>query len=169
MGEVHKIAGGFAVSIGTLATEFGMARGTVSKRLDKCGVQSFGEVRGFPTYRLRDAVKAILGVTGERRDDEDGFNPEKLPPNERLAWMRGESERLKIAAGKRELLPAAEFESALSGVLKALLQKVETIGDRLERDCALGPDAVRRVDEIVAEIRRELHESLTAGNPSESE
>lgn len=166
MAAVHKIAGGFAVSISTLAAEFGMGRDTVAKRLDRAGIAPTGEAKGYPTYRLRDACKAILGVSVDRRaslaDDEDGADPCKLPPNERLAWMRSESERLKVATAKGELIPATHLEAELAKTLKMVVQALDTLPDKLERHCALPPAAVDKVIEALDELRGELHAELTA-------
>ena len=167
MAEVHKIAGGFTVSIATIAAEFSMGRDTVAKRLDRAGLVPVDTKHGHPVYRLRDATKAILGVPLDAKEmprDPDGGerDPSSLPPAERRAWYQSESERLKVEAAKRELLPAEEFEREMASALKLVVQALETLGDRLERDCALAPSVIERVNAIAAEVRGELHRDLSA-------
>lgn len=162
-----KAGGGLAVSFTELANEFNFTRETVSKRVNAAGLEPIGKAVGRPTYRMRDAVKAILGISVERKDvcginDEPaGQDPASLPPFERNAWMRSERERLKMLAEKRELLPAAEFESELARVLKLMVQVLDTLGDRLERECALSPEVVERVGVVTSELRAELHAAIT--------
>ncbi len=160
MAAVHKIAGGFTVSISTIATEFRMDRGTVSRRLDAAGVAPVDQVRGYPVFRLRDAVKAIFGLSTERRIDPDGpdpADPSALPPGERLAWYRSEDARLDVEAKKRQLIPAAEFETEIAKGFKLLVQMLDTLSDRLERECGLNPAQSSLVQDATDRIREELY------------
>lgn len=160
MAAVHKIAGGFTVSISTIATEFRMDRGTVSRRLDAAGVAPVDQVRGYPVFRLRDAVKAIFGLSTERRLDPDGAepaDPSGLPPGERLAWYRSEDARLDVETKKRQLIPASEFETEIAKGFKLLVQMLDTLSDRLERECGLSPAQSALVQDATDKIREELY------------
>lgn len=169
---VHKIARGFAVSISMLANEFNVTRETVAKRINRAGLEPHGEAKGHPTYRLRDAVKAILGLSVEQKEfatggDGKDCDPRDLPPNERLAWMRSETEFLKVSAARRELIPAAVFEAELSKAFKLVAQTLDTLMDRLERDCGLSPEAIERGQVVIETVRAELFASVTDSEPSE--
>lgn len=160
------------MSISTLANEFGMTRETVSKRINRAGLDPHGAAKGHATYRLRDAVKAILGLPIDRKEFATGgdgreYDPSELPPNERLAWMRSESERLKVSTAKRELIPAAVFEAELAKAFKLVAQTLDTLMDRLERDCALSPEAIERGQVVIETVRAELFASVTDSEPSE--
>lgn len=160
MAAVHKIAGGFTVSISTIATEFQMDRKTVARRLDAAGLIPADHVRGYPVYRLREAVKAIFGLSVDRRMDPDGpepVDPAKLPPMERRAWYQSENERLDVEAKKRQLVPAAEVESEFAAGFKLVVHALDTLGDRLERDCALSGEQVDLVQKAVDQLREELY------------
>lgn len=160
MAAVHKIAGGFTVSISTLATEFQMDRKTVAKRLDAAGLVAADFVRGYPVYRLRDAVKAIFGLSAERRIDPDGpepMDPARLPPMERRAWYQSENERLEVETKKRQLIPAAEFETEIANGFKLLVQTLDTLSDRLEAECGLTSAQAVLVQESMDRIREELY------------
>ena len=144
MARVHQLDGGLLVSISTLAREFGMARETVSKRIEQCGVIPAEKVNGSPVFRLSQAVKAILGVT-RPSGHGDGSDPAALPPQDRLAWMRSESERLKVEEAKGQLIQAADHETELAAVIKRTVQTLATLPDRLERECGLSSEVVERI------------------------
>jgi len=170
MAAVHKIAGGFTVSISTIATEFQMDRKTVARRLDAAGLVAADFIRGYPVYRLRDAVKAIFGLSAERRLDPDGpepLDPTKLQPMERRAWYQSENERLDVETKKRQLIPAAEFESEIAIGFKLMSQTLDTMSDRLERECGLTPAQAALVQQSVDKIREELYRDQVADEAPE--
>lgn len=170
MAAVHKIAGGFTVSISTIAAEFKMDRGTVSRRLDAAGVVPADHVRGYPVFRLRDAVKAIFGLSVDRRIDPDGpepADPATLPPMERRAWYQSENERLDVETKKRQLIPAGEFESEIAVGFKLMAQTMDTMSDRLERECGLTPAQASLVQRSMDKIREELYSAQVADEAPE--
>lgn len=161
MAAVHKIAGGFTVSISTLATEFGMDRKTVARRLDASGITPADQVRGYPVYRLRDAVKAIFGLSLERRipepDEGSAMDPTRLPPMERRAWYQSENERLEVERKKGQLVPASTVEAEFAVLIKGMVQRLDTLADVLERDAALTPAQVEIVQRTVDSVREEMY------------
>ncbi len=158
MGKVHELAGGLLVSISTLAREFGMARETVSKRLEQSGVTPADEVKGYPVYRIAEAAKAILGVSVPG----DSADPDKMLPQDRLAWMRSENERLKFEQSERRLVPIEEVEEQLAALVKSTIQLLATLPDRLERDAGLPPEAIERATVICDAAREQYHADLMA-------
>lgn len=159
MAKVHEIAGGLLVSISTLAREFGMGRDTVSKRLEQCGVKSADEVKGYPVYRIAEASKAILGSSGTSSGG-DKQDPELMQPFERNAWYKGESERLKVAVEKSNLVPIEQVEAQLAAVIKRTVQMLATLPDRLERNCGLASSVVERIVMECDAIRADYHAGL---------
>lgn len=165
MAAVHKLNGGFLVSISTLAGEFKMGRDTVSRRLEQAGVGPADTIKGSPVYRLRDACKAILGVTGiaigvSTPIVDQQFDPAQLPPQDRLAWMRSETERLKVETAKGELVPVAVHEAQIAAVIKRTVMVLATLPDRLEREAGLSTAAVDRAVIVCDAARAEYYEGL---------
>ncbi|MDT8328524.1 MAG: hypothetical protein RQ750_14260 [Roseovarius sp.] len=56
-------------SISAIATEFGMDRRTVAKRLE--GIDPAGEKSGHSAWRLADVISALTGRAPEQRDEID--------------------------------------------------------------------------------------------------
>lgn len=155
MATVHKIAGGLNASISTLAAEFLIDRRTVSKKLDAAGIAPAEMHRGFPVYRLRDAVKAIFGLSADRGGDE--LDPARLPPMERRAWYQSENERLEVERKKGQLVPASTVEAEFAVLIKGMVQRLDTLADVLERDAALTPGQVEIVQRTVDSVREEMY------------
>jgi hypothetical protein len=146
------------LSISRLATEFGMARETVSKRLKAAGIKPDGKRDGYPVYRLRDAAPALIDAAPT---DEDGdIDPDKLPPEKRRAWFQSERERMELESKAGKLVPALEHERDIARVLNVVVQMFETLPDVLERDESLAPHQVQRLQEILDAKRQELYEQL---------
>lgn len=136
-----------------------MARETVAKRIENCSVLPSEQVNGKPVYRLAQAAKAILGVT-RPSGQGDGADPASLPPQDRLAWMRSERERLAVEKEKKQLVEVADHESELAAVIKRTVQTLLTLPDRLERECGLAPEVVERIVAACEAARAEYHEGL---------
>ncbi|HAN6410413.1 TPA: DUF1441 family protein, partial [Escherichia coli] len=80
----------------------------------------------------------------------------EMSPQDRKAWYQSENERLKFEAASRELLPVEEVAREYSSLAKAVVMVLETLPDILERDCALQPSAVIRVQRIIDDLRDEM-------------
>jgi len=97
---------------------------------------------------------------GAPEDDKDD-DPEQLSPKERLDWYRGETERVKLAQAKGELIPAAQYEADLADALKRVATGLESLPDVLERDVGIGGAAVERTIAAVDAMREDLYKALT--------
>lgn len=145
-------------SIARLAEEFGMGRDTVSKRLAQANVKPDGKRNGYPVYRLRDVCPVLLNSSAY---DEDGIpDPRTLPPDMRKAWYQSEIARLNVEQTTGQLIPAAEAETQYAELVKGLVQFLDTLGDQLERDCALLPEQVERMNESISQQRQALYDRL---------
>lgn len=145
-------------SIARLAEEFGMGRDTVSKRLAQANVKPDGKRSGYPVYRLRDACPALLEP--QAFDEEGNPDPRTLPPDKRKAWYQSELARLNVEQTTGQLIPAAEVEAQFAELVKGMVQFLDTLGDQLERDCALAPEQVERMNESITQQRQSFHERL---------
>jgi hypothetical protein len=50
---------------------------------------------------------------------------------------------------------------------KAVVQVLETLPDVLERDCALPPSAVMRIQNIIDDLRDQIAQKVTDAEPEE--
>ncbi|MBK8897355.1 MAG: DUF1441 family protein [Candidatus Competibacteraceae bacterium] len=85
------------------------------------------------------------------------IDPDRLPPKDRLDHYRAERERLKLEAEQRLTLSATEVEAAVSKILKALAQQIETLPARLERDFGLTAAETARLYPAMDAARESLH------------
>jgi hypothetical protein len=139
-------------SIRRLAEEFGMARETVSKRLNDAGVRAAGTRGGFPVYRLRDACPAILAACTE----DGGIDPAKMRPGDRRAWFQSENERLKFEQETGQLILAAEVQSEMATLAKIVVRELETLPDTAERDLRCGPEVIEYLQRKIRELRARI-------------
>lgn len=162
MAEIHEINGAFTVSISTIAREFGMDRATVARRFSDSGIKPNDKVNGYPVYRLRDAVKAILciPIDSDGANGNGDFDPTKLPPTERRAWMQSENDYLKMLKEKKQLIPAEVHEKEMTDMVKIVVQLLASLPDRLERECSLGIEVVERVVTACDQLRAEFHAEM---------
>jgi hypothetical protein len=145
---------GVHISAQAYAEETGVDAETVRARLRDLGAQPSGEFRGFALYRLRDLHRALMSAAGGHVD------PDKLPPFQRHAYYKAERERLNLQVEQRELIPVIEVERDSANVYKLVAQTLDTLPDVLERDCALTPDVVARIEAALDGARNELRAAI---------
>lgn len=138
-----------------------MTRDTIAKRLRAAGVVGSGTRAGNSTYRLRDAVPAIMKQV-ELTDDGE-IDPTKLAPRERADWYKSELSRVELETRQRLLIRAADVESEMAEIVRGMVQFLESLPDRLERDIGLSHDQVEAMYAAVSEYRGELHKRLSDG------
>ncbi len=83
-------------------------------------------------------------------------NIDQMLPPDRKAWFQSERERLKFQQETAELIPASEVSREFSSLAKAVVQVLETLPDILERDCAMTPSAVIRVQRVIDDLRDQI-------------
>ncbi|EBU7016870.1 DUF1441 family protein [Salmonella enterica subsp. enterica serovar Newport] len=135
------------VNVSQLADLVGMNRNLVSRRLRELELVG-GNGENLKLYELGPALQALLTPSMK----ENG----EMSPQDRKAWYQSENERLKFEAASRELLPVEEVAREYSSLAKAVVMVLETLPDILERDCALQPSAVMRVQRIIDDLRDEM-------------
>src|SRR5574337_1860195 len=59
---------------------------------------------GVKTPWTFDLLAVALWRYGAKQNDEDEFDPERLPPSERKAWFDSEIRRRELQAADRELI-----------------------------------------------------------------
>jgi len=91
-----------------VASWFGVSLTTVDQWLRRgCPYMQRGERGKQWQFDLLGVAKWKYGAPDDDKDDD----PEQLSPKERLDWYRGETERVKLAQTKGELIPAAQYEA----------------------------------------------------------
>lgn len=81
---------------------------------------------------------------------------EEMDPSDRLAHWKAENERLKFEVDTKQLIPAEDVAREFSLMAKAVVMVLETLPDILERDCALTPVAVSRVQSVIDDLRDQV-------------
>lgn len=135
-----------------------MGRDTVAKRITAANVKPAAMRSGHPVYRLRDVATALLALQSIGEDGER--DPRLMSPTDRKAWYQSEIARFAVETEARQLIPAAEVEAEQAELVKGLVQFLDTLGDQLERDCALTPEQVDAVNASIGRLRQTYYERL---------
>ncbi|HBS2458717.1 TPA: DUF1441 family protein [Klebsiella pneumoniae] len=145
------------VNVTQLAELVGMNRNMVARRLRETEMDG-GNGENLKQYELGKALRVLIMPSVQ----ENG----EMSPQDRKAWYQSENERIKFEQSERELIPADEVIREYSVMAKAVVQILETLPDILERDCALTPAAVARVQAVIDDLRDEMARKVSE---SESE
>ncbi|MBJ3592104.1 DUF1441 family protein [Salmonella enterica subsp. enterica serovar Saintpaul] len=140
------------VNVTQLAELVGMNRNLVARRLRDMELAG-GNGENLKLYELGPALQALLTPSMK----ENG----EMSPQDRKAWYQSENERLKFEAASRELIPVEEVAREYASLAKAVVMVLETLPDILERDCALTPTAVTRVQIIIDDLRDEMARKIS--------
>lgn len=146
------------VNITQLAELVGMNRNLVARRLRDMELAG-GNGENLKLYELGAALQGLLTPSMK----ENG----EMSPQDRKAWYQSENERLKFEAAARELIPVDEVAREYASLAKAVVMVLETLPDILERDCALTPTAVTRVQVIIDDLRDEMSRKIEESDSSE--
>lgn len=145
---MDKELASFRLNINQLASISGLHRQTVASRLK--GVET------APGSNQKLKLYTIPAILAELMKSVVTVALADMTPTDRRAWFQSENERLKFEKEEKELIPASEVAREFSSMAKAVVQVLETLPDILERDCALPPAAVSRVQAIIDDIREQM-------------
>ncbi|HDT6027815.1 MULTISPECIES: DUF1441 family protein [Enterobacter cloacae complex] len=146
------------VNISQLADLVGMNRNLVARRLRDLELIG-GNGENLKLYELGSALQELLTPSMK----ENG----EMSPQDRKAWYQSENERLKFEEAERQLLPVDEVVREYAALAKAVVMVLETLPDILERDCALTPAAVSRVQSIIDDLRDEMARKVEESDSQE--
>ena len=146
------------VNVTQLAELVGMNRNLVARRLRDMELAG-GNGENLKLYELGPALQGLLMPSMK----ENG----EMSPQDRKAWYQSENERLKFEAASRELIPVEEVAREYASLAKAVVMVLETLPDILERDCALTPTAVTRVQTIIDDLRDEMARKIEESDSPE--
>lgn len=143
-----------------LANWFGVSLTTADQWLRRgCPYLQRGERGKEWRFDYLAVAKWKYGVTDASPEDD----PEKLPPKDRLDWYKGTRERTRHQQEIGELIPAADYERALSDSLKTVAVTLESLPDILERDAGLPGAAVEKAIAVIDALRERIYKALGGG------
>jgi len=152
------------LNINQLAACTGAHRQTVASRLTEVS-QAPGSNARLKRYSVLDILKEFF----TRTTAPELVAVDKMTPPDRKAWFQSERERLKFQQETNELIPASEVSREFASMAKAVVQVLETLPDILERDCALTPSAVVRVQKIIDDLRDQIALKVEQADTEEQE
>ena len=111
------------------------------------------------SYKLTSVLSELMKMPTPVSGDD-------MAPQDRKAWYQSERERLKFEQEIGELLPASDVAREMASMAKAMIQGLETLPDILERDCAMTPSAVLRVQNIIDDMRDQIAQKVADADTS---
>ncbi|MCR1319967.1 DUF1441 family protein [Enterobacter soli] len=151
----------FKLNINQLAGITGVHRQTVAARL-KNVEPAPGSNAKLKLFQITDILTELMAptVSGELED---------MSPSDRLAHWKAENERIKFEQETGQLIPADEVAREFSLMAKAIVMVLETLPDVLERDCALSPAAVSRVQSVIDDLRDQMAQKVLDAEEEEDD
>ncbi|ENF7816918.1 DUF1441 family protein [Enterobacter soli] len=151
----------FKLNINQLAGITGVHRQTVAARL-KNVEPAPGSNAKLKLFQITDILTELMAptVSGEL---------EEMSPSDRLAHWKAENERIKFEQETGQLIPADEVAREFSLMTKAIVMVLETLPDVLERDCALSPAAVSRVQSVIDDLRDQMAQKVLDAEEEEDD
>lgn len=147
------------LNINQLSGLIGIHRQTVAARLKNVPLSPGGNEK-LKLYALTDILTELMKLPPPVAEGE-------MQPQDRKAWYQSERERLKFEQEIGELLPASDVAREMAVMAKILIQGLETLPDILERDCAMTPSAVLRVQGIIDDMRDQIALKVADDHDSE--
>jgi hypothetical protein len=99
-------------SLNALATELGVDRRTIARKLDEAAIKPAGTKGGAPVYRLKDAVRVVsTRPAGQARSETTSSR--LVDARTRSAEAEAEQAERDLAQSRRELVPIEEAVDVL--------------------------------------------------------
>ncbi|HHW4413513.1 DUF1441 family protein [Citrobacter freundii] len=149
------------LNINQLAGITGVHRQTVAARLKN--------IEPAPGSNSKLKLYLVTDILAELMIPTVSANIDDMPPSDRLAHWKAENERLKFEIETKQLIPAEDVAREFSLMAKAVVTVLETLPDILERDCALTPVAVSRVQDVIDDLRDQVAQKVMDAEPEEEE
>ena len=151
------------LNINQLAGITDVHRQTVAARLKNVPLAP-GSNSKLKLYLVTDVLTELMIPTALPGED-----PSAMQPADRLAHWKAENERIKFEQETGQLIPAADVAREFSLLVKSVVMVLETLPDILERDCALTPAAVTRVQEVIDDLREQMSQQVVNAEIEEEE
>lgn len=134
-------------SLSALATEFGLDRRAVARRID--GINPAGEIQGNPAWHLADVAPALAGITAQ--GDEVSFDEARR----RRAVAEAVLAEMEVERAAGRLLKREDVDAAVIGAFARVRARLLAVPGKAAPLVA-GNDAAA-ASEI---IRRAIHDAL---------
>lgn len=148
-------------NINQLAGITGVHRQTVAARLKN--------LEPAPGSNSKHKLYLVTDVLTELMVPTISASAEDMTPSDRLAHWKAENERIKFEQDTKQLIPAEDVAREYSLLAKSVVMVLETLPDVLERDCAMTPAAVSRVQSIIDDLRDQLAQKVLDAEAEEGE
>ena len=145
-------------TLSQLASAFGPARETISKRLKHANVMAAKKRGNYDVFHIVDAARAILA--GEMPSPEKIKDPDLLWPKDRLDHYRSENEKRKFLTESGQLVDVGEVAIEMAGIVKICIRTLDTLPDILEMKCGLSFEGVQIVENECDHARNDLANQL---------
>lgn len=156
MGDVTELRTGIRLSISQIASELGMSRNTVARRIEDRGIRADGRRGGYPVYRLRDLGPIMFGAAVSPEDESGRPDPNRMAPQDRRAHYQAENEKLKFEQDCGQLILASEVHGQMAQIAKIVTRFLATLPDVFERDTRCPTSYTEHLDKLVRKIREEI-------------
>jgi len=151
------------LNISQLAAITDIHRQTVSARLQNVPLAPDSNSKK-KLYLITDILRELMQPTVSPLMD-DG----KMLPADDKAYWQARNEQLKYEVSTGQLIPAEDVAREFSLLVKSVVMVLETLPDILERDCALTPAAVTRVQEVIDDLREQMSQQVVNAEIEEEE
>lgn len=145
----------FRLNINQIAALTDLHRQTIAARLADVPLAP-GSNEKLKLYSVQSILISLLS----RSPEPTQTDVSKMEPQDRKAWFQSERERLKFEQETMQLIPASDVARDYAAIIKSVVQVLETLPDILERDCALSPMAVNRVQDIIDDLRDQMAQKI---------
>lgn len=143
----------FLYSVNKLSQALGKSRDLIMHRIAR--IEPVKKINGHDVYHLRDVVQLI-----DDNIDHTVKNPDSLAPRERKDWYEGESRRIEILKKQSQLLNADDVRETWAESLKAVMLRLDTLVDVVERDVGLDSEQIKSMQSIIDLQREQLYGDL---------
>lgn len=145
-------------NITQLADELGVHRNTVRKRLKASGVFPVDKKGNTPLYLMADAAKAVFAPEASGNGEFCGYDsPNSMSATERKHWFESERSRVQLEEDARRLIPAEDVAKGYAYFVKAIVNPLDNLPDKLEQKCGLSGEAIERVQAVVDAVREQMY------------
>ena len=145
-------------NITQLADELGVHRNTVRKRLKASGVLPVDKKGNTPLYLMADAAKAVFAPEASGTGEYCGYDsPDQMSATERKHWFESERSRVQLEEDARQLIPAEDVARGYAEFIKAIINPLDSLADKLEQKCGLHAEAVEQVQAVVDAVREQMY------------
>lgn len=158
MADVAKLADAYNWNLTRLAEGLGFHRDTIRTRLNSAGVKPVDRKGNAPLFRLQEVAEVMFASSVVNGAGD--WDPEKLPPKERLDYYKGSREKTALEVTNRQLIPDHEYRDDLAKTLKAVAGFFDSLPDKMERTRLFTPEQLEQIEKVSDEFRLQLHANL---------